>query len=254
MKKSLLMVFISLLISFIACNTDSNSEIKLSPEMCKTQGRNLPYGVFPTPKDLAKDAYCALQVIKRNAPNGVITIFGSARARENMKSYKDTRKFASLWTKSYGDKYPILTGGGPGIMEAGNRGAKESGGKSLSFSSFFGSGVEKPNKYTTDGFMFTSFSQREADMVDHAAAIVIAPGGIGTEWEIYESLAKLQTKKKNPCAVVLLGEKSMWKSLFARLHYLGKIKTISVKDISLLQVAETPEKAVAIIKKSLYKK
>jgi len=248
-KISLILMVIPLFI--ISCKPDGAVTITLSSDSCLSQGRNIPDGELPTPKDLATDTFCAAQIIKRSAPHGVITIFGSARAKENMESYKNTRRFAYLWTKAMGEKYPILTGGGPGIMEAGNRGAVEAGGKSLGFASYFGSGAEKPNKYTTSFYMFASFSQREAEMVDHAAAIVIAPGGVGTEWEIFESLSKLQTHKKNPCPVILLGKKQIWKTLYDRLNYLKKIKTISPENINLLKIAETPEKAVSIIKKAL---
>jgi len=247
-------IFISMVMIFVmGCNPNNGITIQLTPETCKSMGRNLANGEIATPKDLAKDVYCAEQLIKNEAPNGVITIFGSSRAKEDWQSYKDTRKFAYDWTKAYGDKFPVLSGGGPGIMEAGNRGAKEAGGKSLSFATYFGSGAEKENKYVTKGFLFASFSQREADMVDRAAAIIIAPGGVGTEWEIFETLAKIQTKKKHSCPVVLLGKKKIWKTLYARMNWLKKMKTISPKNIELLTVAETPEEAIEILKKAIIK-
>ncbi len=234
------------------CN-QTGITIHLDPSRCEQPGRMVPDGEIPTPEDMALDVYCAAEVIKRNAPGGVITIFGSARAKEGMVSYDQTRAFASLWTKKLGQKYPILTGGGPGIMEAGNRGAIEAGGKSLYYATYFGSGAEKANRYITDGYMFASFSQREADMVDWAAAIVIAPGGVGTEWEIFETVSKIQTHKKKAVPVVLLGSKKTWQSLFDRMAYLAKIKTISPKDMDILQVAESPEDAVAIIENGLQK-
>jgi uncharacterized protein (TIGR00730 family) len=248
-------IFFSITLIFLfGCNPKDAITITLTPDMCKIMGRNLANGEIPTPKDLAKDVYCAEQLIKEEAPNGVITIFGSSRAKEDWQSYKDTRKFAHDWTKAYGDKFPILSGGGPGIMEAGNRGAKEAGGKSLSFATYFGSGAEKENEYVTKGFLFASFSQREADMVDRAAAIIIAPGGVGTEWEIFETLAKIQTKKKHSCPVILLGKKKIWKTLYDRMNWLKKMKTISPKNIDILSIAETPEEAIAIIKKAIIKK
>ncbi|HMX57238.1 MAG TPA: LOG family protein [Leptospiraceae bacterium] len=214
---------------------------------CKTGGRRVPDGAIPTPEDLAKDAFCAQRVIDRAAPHGVVTIFGSARAKEDWDSYKITRKFAYLWSKE-NSRYPILTGGGPGLMEAGNRGAKEAGAPSLYFSTYFGSGSEKPNSYTTDGFMFASFAQREADMVDRAAAVVIGQGGVGTEWEIFETLSKVQTRKKARCPIVLLGKRSDWASLFARMDAMKQSRTVSPGDSDLMVVAETPEEAVAIIR------
>lgn len=112
----------------------SGATIPLHQSMSQHGGRIVPDGAIPTPQDLATDAFCAERVMRRAAPRGVVTIFGSARAKEDWESYRITREFARLWTKQMGDRYPILTGGGPGIMEAGNRGAQEAGGKSLFFS------------------------------------------------------------------------------------------------------------------------
>lgn len=239
-----------LFLAFVLClgSCVSGATIPLHEDMCRHGGRIVPDGEIPTPQDLATDAFCAERVMRRAAPRGVVTIFGSARAREDWESYRITREFARLWTKQMGDRYPILTGGGPGIMEAGNRGAQEAGGKSLFFSTYFGSGSEKPNAYTTDGYMFASFSQREADMVDRGAAIVIAQGGVGTEWEIYETLSKIQTRKKARCPVILLGPRASWASLFARMDAMAAMRTISPEDVRLLQVAETPEQAVQLIR------
>jgi hypothetical protein len=249
MTKKIMIVFIPLALFLLFGGCGKDRVISLTPEICEPQGRNLADGEIPTPEDLAKDAYCAELMIQRNAPDGVITVFGSASAKEDWPTYAMTRRFAELWTKEMGAEYPILSGGGPGLMEAANRGAKEAGGKSLSFATYFGSGAEKPNAYITDGFMFASFAQREAEMVDRAAAIVVAPGGVGTEWEIFESLSKIQTGKKNLCPVILLGGKAVWKTLFDRLNHLKNIKTIKPHDIDLLSVAETPEAAVEQLKK-----
>lgn len=225
--------------------------IKLSSSQCDKPARRVPDGEAPTVEDVALDRFCALVIIERSAPNGYVTIFGSARAKEGMVSYDQTRSFAAEWTRKYGKKYPILTGGGPGIMEAGNRGAREAGGKSLGFSTYFGKGNEPLNSYTTDGYVFASFAQRESDMVDGAVAILIAPGGVGTEWEIYETVAKIQTGKKSKVPVVLLGPKMMWQPLFQRIEHMKRIKTISPDDGGLLQHAETPEEAIRIIEKEM---
>lgn len=225
--------------------------IELYEEICETPGRRVPNGEIPTSRDVAIDSYCAKLIIDRNAPNGVVTIFGSARATEDMPHYQNAYEFAKKWTEEKGDLYPILSGGGPGIMEASNKGAFDAGGVSLGFASYFGSGAERPNEYTTDGYMFASFSQREADMVDYAMAIIIFPGGVGTEWEIFETMAKIQTDKKDQVPVILLGKQEIWDSLFNRLQHMADLGTISPEDINLLQVAQTPDEAIEIIKTSL---
>lgn len=243
----MLRLIVPLTLILMQCLTASVT-IPVDDAACSRGGRMLADGEIPTPEDVAKDAFCARRVIARSAPNGVITIFGSSRAKEDWESYKLTRAFAEKWTREMGNKFPILTGGGPGIMEAGNRGAKEAGGKSLFFSTHFGSGAEKPNGQTTDGYLASSFSQREADMVDWAAGVVIASGGVGTEWEIFETISKIQTKKKPACPVVLLGKREIWTTLFARLEAMKAARTISGHELALFQVAETPEQAVAILK------
>ena len=156
------------------------------------------------------------------------------------------------WSLAHGDEFPIMTGGSGGIMEAGNRGAKEADAKSLYIATYFHGGVEESvNEYVTHGYIAASFAQREADLVDYAAGIICAPGGVGTSWEIFESLSKIQTRKKNPCPVILLGPKEIWQPLIDYMHHLAKIGTISPEDIDLLQLAETPEAAVAILEKHL---
>ena len=145
-----------------------------------------------------------------------------------------------------------MTGGSYGIMEAGNRGAMEANAPSLYIATYFKGGVENAvNKYVTDGYIASSFTQRESDLVDYAAGIICAPGGVGTSWEIFESLSKIQTKKKNACPVILLGSKEMWQPLMNYMNHLSRLGTISPDDIDLLQLAETPEEAVIILQKHL---
>ncbi len=215
-------------------------------------GRIIPNGEVPNPADIERDAKAALEIILRNAPNGVITIFGSARAKEGMTSYDQTREFAKEWSLQHGKEFPIMTGGSHGIMEAGNRGAMEAKAPSLYIATYFKGGVENAvNKYVTDGYIASSFTQRESDLVDYAAGIICAPGGVGTSWEIFESLSKIQTRKKNPCPVILLGSKEIWQPLMDYMHHLAKIGTISPDDIDLIQLAETPAEAITILQKHL---
>ena len=233
------------------CNTTgttgtTETKVDTSP------GRVIPNGEVPNPADIERDAKAALEIVLRNAPNGVITIFGSARATEGMASYDQTREFAKQWSLQHGEEFPIMTGGSHGIMEAGNRGAMEANAPSLYIATYFKGGVENAvNKYVTDGYIASSFTQRESDLVDYAAGIICAPGGVGTSWEIFESLSKIQTKKKNPCPVILLGSKEMWQPLMNYMNHLSRLGTISPEDIDLLQLAETPEEAVIILQKHL---
>jgi len=225
--------------------------IRLSPADCNVLAEVVPDGQIPDPAAVAKDAFCAKELMRLHAPQGAVSIFGSARTPEDQESYKITREFAFKWSQKHGEQYPVLTGGGRGIMEAGNRGAFEAKTKSLSIGTWFTGGLERPNTYTTHGYMAASFSQRETDLIDYAAAVVVAPGGFGTEWEIFESLSKIQTHKKKPAPVVFLGGKKTWSTLLRRVDEMKAIGTISPEDVDLLYVAETTDAAVSYIEKAL---
>ncbi len=225
--------------------------IRLAPSDCETVNEVVPDGQIPGPAAVAKDAFCAKQLMDRHAPQGAVTIFGSARTPEDQAAYKITREFAFKWTQKHGAKYPVLTGGGRGIMEAGNRGAFEAKGKSLSIGTWFTGGLHGPNTFTTAGYVAASCSRREPALVDYAAAVVIAPGGFGTEWEIFESLSKIQTKKKKAVPVVFLGGKKTWSTFLRRVEDMKAIGTISPEDEHLFYVAETTDAAVLHIEKGL---
>ena len=215
-------------------------------------GRMVPDGEIPTPQDIYRDAAAAKKVMNNVAPEGAITIFGSARSKPGNPYYDSTREFARLWSEQHGERFPILTGGSGGAMEAGNRGAHDAGAPSLYIATYFKGGHEESvNEYVTDGYLASSFAQREADLVDYAAGIIVAPGGVGTSWEIFESLSKIQTRKKAPCAIVLLGDRAVWQPLFDYMAHLSSIGTISPEDVHLLQLAETPEAAVALLEEGL---
>lgn len=228
----------------------STVNIQLTPESCMRHGRVLADNKIPTVLDVAKDAYCAKHFMSKYAPLGTVTVFGSSRTEPGTTNYVLAQKFSYLWTKISHDKYPILTGGGPGIMEAANLGAKQAKGYSLYFATYF-KHESSVNSHGTHGFVFTSLAQKTSDMVDYSAAIVVLPGGYGTEWEIFETLTKLQTTKKYHCPVIFLGGKKVWHNLLLRINYLEQIGTISAKDVKLFHVVNTPEQAVAIIKKAL---
>lgn len=225
--------------------------IRLAPSDCAIVSEVVPDGQIPDPSAIAKDAFCAKELMERHAPQGAVSIFGSARTSEDQEAYRITREFAFKWTQKHGSVYPVLTGGGRGIMEAGNRGAFEAKGKSLSIGTWFTGGLERPNTYTTHGYMAASFSQRETDLIDYAAAVVVAPGGFGTEWEVFESLSKIQTKKKKSVPVVFLGGKKTWSSFLRRVEEMKAIGTISPEDDRLFYIAETTEAAILHIEKAM---
>lgn len=226
----------------------------LTEKDCAHDNRLIPDGQRASGEDLRLDAYCADVILRREAPHGMVTVFGSSRLGEGSPAYALVRDFAREWTAQQGVKgkrWPIVTGGGTGLMEAANRGAADAKGVSIALTTHFGA-AELPsphNAFTAERatYVFSSFSQREAELIDRASAIVIASGGIGTEWEIMETLCKLQTHKLGPMPVILLGPATQWKSLAIRLSEFAARGTIDRDDLKLLSLAETADRAIALI-------
>jgi uncharacterized protein (TIGR00730 family) len=155
-------------------------------------------------------------IIEDNEIDKTIVIFGSARTNPKNKYYKATNELAfklGKWAKEQSEKYAICTGGGFGIMEAGNKGAKEAGAPSLGFC------IELPFEQSTNSYVdknleiqFHYFFLRKFWFLSKSAAIVIFPGGWGTLDELFESLTMLQNQKTDKVPLVLFGTE-FWKNL-----------------------------------------
>src|SRR3989338_3615619 len=177
-----------------------------------------------------------------------VTFFGSARYQEDDHWYKETRKLANLLAKN---SFTVVTGGGPGIMEAANRGALEGGGESV------GLNIKLPyeqrvNKYVREGVGFHYFFTRKVMLSYAAQAYVFCPGGFGTLDEAFELLTLIQTHKiYEKIPIVLLG-KSFWGGLLQWLkkEVLEQQKNIDTEDLKLFRIVNTAEEALAIIKTS----
>ena len=164
--------------------------------------------------------------------------------------YDEARKFAQLITEksmaSYGREYVVATGGGPGVMEAGNRGAADAGGSSIGLNIVLPH-EQAPNEYVTPGlcFNFHYFAIRKMHFLMRAKAICVFPGGFGTLDETFEALTLIQTDRMNKVPFLLFGEK-FWRSII-NWEALSEAGTISAEDLELFRFVETAEEAIEAI-------
>lgn len=178
-----------------------------------------------------------------------VTIFGSARTGKSQKMYKLAVKTAELLVK---EGYAIITGGGPGIMEAGNKGAMKAKGESVGLNIDLPF-EQKPNPYITTLIEFHYFFCRKVMFVKYAKAFVIFPGGFGTMDELFESITLVQTQRIERFPIVLVGS-DYWKGLLEWFH--TKVlaeKKINVKELKLITVVDEAQEVVNVIK-NFYKK
>jgi len=192
---------------------------------------------------IAKEFTNGFEFVK-NYPRSV-TFFGSARTKEGDPYYEKARALASRIVKEL--HYSVMTGGGPGIMEAANRGAFESDGNSLGLT------IDLPheqldNQYLTDKEDFHYFFSRKVCLSFSAEAYVYFPGGFGTLDEFLEILTLIQTNKIPKAPIILVGV-SFWnpvEQLFRDI--LIKNKTISEEDLSLYTITDDEDEMMEIIK------
>jgi hypothetical protein len=178
-------------------------------------------------------------------------------AVEMARYYEDARRLAQLltqWAKtipSRKHRFVVTSGGGPGIMEAANRGAWEAGGKTIGMNILLPF-EQRPNPYITPSlnFEFHYFFMRKLWFAYLAKALVVFPGGFGTLDEMFEILTLAQTQKVNKRITVLIYGSDYWKKVF-NLEVLVDTGAISPKDLDLFQFAETPEQAFDLLRKGL---
>ncbi len=184
------------------------------------------------------------EVLSRIPP--AVSIFGSTRTPRSDEDYQKAEQTARKLAR---EGYAIVTGGGPGIMEAANKGAMEEGGVSVGINIDLPE-EQKPNQYITTYLGFRYFFVRKMMFVKYAVAFVIFPGGFGTLDEFFEPIQLIQTHKIKPFPVILVG-KDYWKGLREWIEGVllaqGKI---SPPDISLFHIVEEPDEVVRLIKES----
>jgi uncharacterized protein (TIGR00730 family) len=174
-----------------------------------------------------------------------VTMFGSSRSHPNTSTYKEAEMTAQLLVES---GFNVISGGGPGVMEAANKGAAKAGGKSVGLHIHLPN-EQKPNKYANVPLDFKYFFIRKVMFVKYAVAYIIMPGGFGTLDELFESLTLIQTQRIRSFPVILM-DSNYWKGLLDWIKgTMLKEKTISESDLDIFSVVDTPEEAVGIIKR-----
>jgi len=172
-----------------------------------------------------------------------VTVFGSARMKPANRWYKMARELGGQLAKRH---MPVLTGGGPGIMAAANRGAFEAGGVSVGLNIELPE-EQNPNPYVSKLISFRYFFIRKVMLVKYSRAFVIFPGGFGTLDELFESLTLIQTEKIAKFPVILIGKKH-WTGLIKWMDtHLEKPGYVSIGDIENLTVTDDVMKAIEVI-------
>src|SRR5579859_4305714 len=175
-----------------------------------------------------------------------VSIFGSARTQRGTREYLTAEAIAAGLVKS---GYAVITGGGPGIMEAANQGAVEGGGVSV------GLGIELPmetglNDYVEVGLEFRYFFVRKTCFIKYSQAFVVLPGGFGTMDELFEALTLVATGKITKFPIVLVGS-AYWSGLLDWLKTTMLAEgNIGADELSLLHIADDPDEVVKIIKEA----
>jgi uncharacterized protein (TIGR00730 family) len=202
--------------------------------------------------------------LEKNKINSTVLFLGSARIDPEDKAsplrryYWEAEELAfrlARWAiplRPKGKNFVVCTGGGPGIMEAANRGASRAGGKTLGMNISLPH-EQSPNAYISEdmGFLFHYFFMRKFWLVSRARAVIAFPGGFGTFDELFETLTLIQTQKiaREEVVVLLYGEE-YWKDVF-KVDSLVKAGTISAADAKLFAYASDPGKAFNLLKRKL---
>tara|TARA_B100000963_G_scaffold70118_1_gene58456 strand:+ start:4534 stop:5232 length:699 start_codon:yes stop_codon:yes gene_type:complete len=175
-----------------------------------------------------------------------VSIFGSARTNPENQYYKIAEEIAEKLTKK---GYGIITGGGLGIMEAGNKGAKKGKGKSVGLNIDLPF-EQEPNKYIDNDKLinFDYFFVRKVMFVKYAQGFIVMPGGVGTLDELFEAITLIQTQKIGAFPIILVG-KEYWKGLIDWIKniMLKKENNISPKDLNLFNLVDSADEAVQCI-------
>ena len=223
----------------------SPTEIRADEQFCnKLEDRALLSGPNRRLRDLqllysvAKDFFIGFRSLHFVGP--CITVFGSARFDEKHRYYQLARDMGAAIAKM---GFTVLTGGGPGIMEAANRGAKDAGGRSV------GCNIRLPfeqshNPYLDRWVTMEHFFVRKTLLIKYSYGFIIMPGGFGTMDEMFEALTLIQTKKLKGFPIVIMGS-DFWPEMRQFMDHMLRGATISPEDLDLIKWTDSVDEAVA---------
>jgi uncharacterized protein (TIGR00730 family) len=223
----------------------------LAPDATMTEDEKL-FARSTRPAFLGEDPWRVLRILSEFVDGfdalaevgPAVTVFGSARVAEGSTVYEQARDIGRRLAR---DGWAVITGGGPGVMEAANRGCQEAGGLSI------GCNIELPHEQSVNPYVdlaveFRYFFARKTMFVKYADAFVILPGGFGTLDELFEALTLIQTGKIRHFPVVLVGTE-YWAGLLAWARdTLMADGTVSEADLALLTVTDDPEEVCRVVR------
>ena len=209
------------------------------------------------PKSRSSDTITVFQILKEfirgfrtlHFVGPCVTVFGSARFKEDHPYYALAREVGAALANA---GFTVMTGGGPGIMEAANRGAKDAGGHSVGCNIVLPF-EQKPNPYLDKMIEFRYFFIRKVMLVKYSYAFVVLPGGVGTMDELFEALTLIQTRKILDFPVVLMG-RAYYQPMIEFLEMMVRERTISEADLKLVMLTDSVEEALAHIEQHAVQK
>jgi uncharacterized protein (TIGR00730 family) len=221
-----------------------DSSLTASPERADEiflEGPRSRFDEFITLLHVMRDFLRGFRVLHFVGP--CVTVFGSARVKIDSPHYELARKVGGAIARL---GFTVMTGGGPGIMEAANRGSKEIGGRSV------GCNIElpfeqKPNAYLDRCVTLHYFFVRKALLVKYSYAFVFLPGGVGTLDELFEALTLIQTGKIKNFPIVIMGT-DYWRELIGFTNKMALAGMISANDLDLIYVTDSVDDAITHIK------
>ena len=216
------------------------------PEIRFLEGPRSRWDNFKFVVDIALEFIRGFRALHFSGP--CVAVFGSARFTESSPYYGLTRQLSAEITKL---GFTIMTGGGPGLMEAANRGARDVGGRSVGCNIVLPM-EQDPNPYLDKWVNIRYFFVRKTLLIKYSYAFVIVPGGFGTLDELFEAVTLIQTAKTKDFPVIIFG-REFHQELVAHIEKMRQLKTISENDLQLFLVTDSIDEAVELLRNTIRK-